>query len=298
MTESKTAPAPSKWEALAEAFPSEALREHPTKQVTYVPGAEVIARLNRVLGTMGWSYTIKRTWEAGDNKGYPAWIMAEVSLTVTDDDGGSVSRGGIGGQQVKMLRSGDGPVDLGDEYKGAVTDALKKAAQGLGVALDLARRDEAILWEQRYCTPKATAETRGAIAAAFAGIADKDQRAAAKQNYHRRYGDPAELTAADEVEAIAFVEVTTGKRLTPAPELPSEPAGSSQDASGDDSGAEPTDGPADLARLADLKLIVKGLGEGPEAAFKAWWRDNIGVPIDSGLIKESQLKAAETFLAA
>ena len=36
------------------------------------------------------------------------------------------------------------PVDLGNEFKGAVSDATKKAAQSLGVGIYLARSDEAL----------------------------------------------------------------------------------------------------------------------------------------------------------
>jgi hypothetical protein len=51
---------------------------------------------------------------------------------------GDITRDGVGGQTIKRKRDG-GIVDLGDEYKGAVSDALKKAAQSFGVGLYLAR---------------------------------------------------------------------------------------------------------------------------------------------------------------
>lgn len=146
-------------EKLAEPFPSELLRQNKAKgNITYVAGSEVIARLNRVLGLQGWSYEILRTWEAGeqttDTGTFPTWVMAHVRLSARIDynhgfDGATydVVRDGIGGQAVKKLNSGAGVVDLGDEYKGAVTDALKKAAMSLGVALDLSRGEEAMRWE-------------------------------------------------------------------------------------------------------------------------------------------------------
>ena len=40
-------------------------------------------------------------------------------------------------------------INLGDSFKGACSDATKKALQHMGVALDLARNDEAIRWEQQ-----------------------------------------------------------------------------------------------------------------------------------------------------
>jgi hypothetical protein len=49
--------------------------------------------------------------------------------------------------QVKRKKTGD-PIDLGDEYKGAVSDAFKKACQQFGVALYLARSEDALSYEQ------------------------------------------------------------------------------------------------------------------------------------------------------
>ena len=138
---------------LAEPFPKELLRQNKHKgNITYVAGSEVIARLNRVIGWDRWSYEVVRLWEAGEKQTdtgvYPMWCMAHIRLTVGDPDRtDSAARDGVGGQQVKFLNNGSGPNDLGDEYKGAVTDALKKAAQSLGVALDLARGEEAMRWE-------------------------------------------------------------------------------------------------------------------------------------------------------
>lgn len=152
---------------LAEPFAPEQLRHHEGKGLTYVPISEVIARLNRVLGVGNWSYEVKRTWEAGeqptDTGVYPAWVMAHVTLTanirsasLAEDEFAysPVARvDGVGGQQVKLLRNGSGVVDLGDEYKGAVSDALKKAAQHLGVGLELARKDEAMAYEAAQAPP-------------------------------------------------------------------------------------------------------------------------------------------------
>lgn len=134
---------------LAEPFPQSMLRFHQGKKLTYVPVAEVIARLNRVLGTENWSSQVITMWREGD---HPDWVMAHVRVTATIN-GISTSRDGVGGQQIKKLRSGNGVVDLGDEYKGAMSDAFKKACQGFGVGLELARTDEALNAEESYHSP-------------------------------------------------------------------------------------------------------------------------------------------------
>ncbi len=118
--------------ALSAPFPKEVEKQLDKggATLTYIPVSEVIVRLNDVLGVFGWSYTlVKCERDVLD----PDFLVAHVSMTV-----GDITRDGVGGQKIKRMKSGD-IVDLGDEYKGAVSDALKKAAQSFGVGLYLAR---------------------------------------------------------------------------------------------------------------------------------------------------------------
>lgn len=118
--------------ALSAPFPKEVEKQLDKggATLTYIPVSEVIVRLNDVFGPLGWSYTlVKCERDVLD----PDFLVAHVSMTV-----GDITRDGVGGQKIKRTRAGD-IVDLGDEYKGAVSDALKKAAQSFGVGLYLAR---------------------------------------------------------------------------------------------------------------------------------------------------------------
>jgi hypothetical protein len=129
---------------LSEPFPSEVERKLKKggTSLTYIPVSEVITRLNKVLGFDGWAYQIiKCERDALD----PDFIVAHVRLDVFphSDKFTSISKDGFGGQKIKRTKQGD-IVDLGDEFKGAVSDALKKAAQALGVGLYLARTEEAM----------------------------------------------------------------------------------------------------------------------------------------------------------
>lgn len=144
-----TAEVAETYSRLAESFPQEMLRYHAGKKLTYIPVAEVIARMNRVLGADNWNSEIIRIWREDDQ---PDWVLAHLRVTATIA-GRQVFHDGVGGQQVKKLRSGNGVVDLGDEYKGAMSDALKKACQGFGVGIDLARTDEALAVEETYLAP-------------------------------------------------------------------------------------------------------------------------------------------------
>lgn len=133
---------------LSEQFPKEVERQLKKggTSLTYIPVSEVINRLNKVLGIDGWSYEIiKCERDALD----PDFIVAHVRMTIYPGAEKFVSavKDGFGGQKIKRTKNGD-IVDLGDEFKGAVSDALKKAAQSLGVGLYLARTEEAMVIEQ------------------------------------------------------------------------------------------------------------------------------------------------------
>jgi hypothetical protein len=128
----------------SEPFPKEVERQLKKggATLTYIPVSEVINRLNKVLGFDGWSYEIVKCERDSLD---PDFIVAHVRMTVYPDGEkfANVSKDGIGGQKIKRTKAGD-IVDLGDEFKGAVSDALKKAAQALGIGLYLARTEEAM----------------------------------------------------------------------------------------------------------------------------------------------------------
>lgn len=129
---------------LSEPFPKEVERQLKKggAYLTYIPVSEVINRLNKVLGFDAWSYEIIRCERDALD---PDFIVAHVRMTIntSEDRYASVTKDGFGGQKIKRTKTGE-IVDLGDEFKGAVSDALKKAAQALGVGLYLARTEEAM----------------------------------------------------------------------------------------------------------------------------------------------------------
>lgn len=127
---------------LAEPFPEEMEKTIVKSgvELVYLPISEVINRLNKVIGVNNWSFEIisVRRDEIDTDE-----IIAHVSLVATID-GLTVVKHGFGGQSVKRQRKDNKPVDLGNDFKGAVSDALKKAAQQLGVGLYLARTADAL----------------------------------------------------------------------------------------------------------------------------------------------------------
>ncbi len=110
---------------------------------SYIPVAEIIARLNQVLGTGGWSkevICVRRNEIDNDEVTAHVRVMAVV-------DGNSVTKDGMGGTRVKRTRQDNRIVDLGNDMKSAVADAFKKACQDLGVGLYLARSGDALALE-------------------------------------------------------------------------------------------------------------------------------------------------------
>lgn len=136
---------------LSEQFPREMERtlNKGGTNLTYIPVSEVITRLNKVLGVDKWSFTIIRCERDAID---PEFVVAHVRLEYDITEFHSISRDGVGGQKIKRTKQGT-IVDLGDEFKGAISDALKKAAQTLGVGLYLARSEDAMEIEQAMDAP-------------------------------------------------------------------------------------------------------------------------------------------------
>lgn len=140
---------------LSEPFPPEVERQLKKggTSLTYIPVSEVITRLNKILGVENWSSEIIMCER---DKTDHDFIVAHVRL-VARIDGQVITKDGFGGQKIKRTKQGE-IVDLGDEFKGAVSDALKKAAQQLGVGLYLARTDEALAIEEEESKPAVNEE--------------------------------------------------------------------------------------------------------------------------------------------
>ena len=147
-----TTTAKSTYERLTAQFPPAAERtvKKGGATLTYIPISEVVNRLNTVLGPGGWSSEVISARRDDRN---PDWVIAHVRLTATID-GNLVSRDAVAGQPVKFKKDTDIPVDLGDEFKGACSDALKKAAQQIGVGAYLARNEDLLADEGFYAEPE------------------------------------------------------------------------------------------------------------------------------------------------
>lgn len=104
-------------------LPIEALKQHPTRPyLTTINSIYVTERLNEVFGLGGWTTKVDIIKDDGE------WVVVQVHFTATysDDDGveRTIERNAFGGNDNE---------DIGDRYKGAVTDALTKIGSLIGV---------------------------------------------------------------------------------------------------------------------------------------------------------------------
>jgi hypothetical protein len=116
--------------ALSDPFPVEMERtvNKSGRALTYLPIAEVINKMNKVIGIGNWSSEVV---SIGRDALDPDWVIAHVRVSITvpsnqTNEKVHATYDGVGGQAVKRKKTGE-ILDLGDEFKGAVSDALKKA---------------------------------------------------------------------------------------------------------------------------------------------------------------------------
>lgn len=187
------------YQKLSEQFPREMERtlNKGGTNLTYIPVSEVINRMNKILGVENWSFSIKGYTEIGDS------IVAHVSVVATIN-GNVVTRDGVGGQKIKRIKATGIAVDYGDEVKGAVSDALKKAVQTLGVGLYLARSEDAIEIESvidASNTPPSEHETMWENFKGMSKSLTKTQRDQLAKVWAEAYGDKPKPTSASDVDA-------------------------------------------------------------------------------------------------
>lgn len=104
------------------------------KQLTYVSGGYVTAKLNAVFGPLNWEFKVTERGQTErkneKNAEGEVWVYGELSIIDHVKDF-RVTKGQYGQHPIHTS------VPLGDAYKAASTDALKKCASLFGIALDV-----------------------------------------------------------------------------------------------------------------------------------------------------------------
>jgi hypothetical protein len=194
---------------LAEEFPDEQIGKLKKggALLDYISIAEAVNRMNLVVGVENWKFEIVRVF--GDPRDASA-ILVEVEVTA-EINGKQVTRQAIGGHLVP-----DKGMELGDAYKSAVSDALKKALTFFGIGLHLSRKEDALLFEQR-----AAAQPDPAAIAAFAELKkqskelSEDEKALLRTIWSEANGDVkvgAEAGVAALQEAMSDIALIISRR--------------------------------------------------------------------------------------
>lgn len=137
--------------AMAQVTPPMFIKEKPGrggKKVSYVEGGYVVSRLNAIFSPAGWDFKIieRGQTERKLDKGSDGEVWVYGELTIIDHAKGyRVTKGQYGQHPVHSS------VPIGDAYKAATTDALKKCASLFGIAADVYWK----IGEQEAGTPEA-----------------------------------------------------------------------------------------------------------------------------------------------
>jgi hypothetical protein len=123
-------------------------RRGPSGSYSYHKGSDVIRRLNEAFGHC-WS-SEKLESEVVEDQ-----VLMLVSLTVYMD-GDTISHQGYGSADVKRRNSDKKIVSIGNDYKSAFTNALKKAAEQFGIGLG-DEEEETAAPTKAYTAPPAQA---------------------------------------------------------------------------------------------------------------------------------------------
>lgn len=103
----------------------------------YVP----IAYFRRVLNyTFGWNWEFKIVkQETFGIIGKDKWaqVITTGELTVKDDKGHSITKGDNGKADIKYMKDSTIPMDIGNDFKGSVSDCIKRCCVQLGIASDV-----------------------------------------------------------------------------------------------------------------------------------------------------------------
>ena len=121
------------------------------KELSYVPVALYIRKLNYVFGYCAWSFEVVKA-EVIENQ---AVVQGRLSVP-----GIEMSVSQFGGHPVARSQSNGDAVDIGDTFKSAASDCLKKCCSMLGMFADVYSPEEFIDLEEAAAKSKAKAQDK------------------------------------------------------------------------------------------------------------------------------------------
>lgn len=130
------------------------------REVSYVPSAIVIRKLNHVFGYGGWSFQVVKSDLIEDH----AVVQGRLSVHIKGRD---VVVDQFGGHPIAREKVSKKPVDVGDTLKSASSDCLKKCASMLGLFSDVYGGDFFVdITQSNINKPSASKEDKAVVDAA------------------------------------------------------------------------------------------------------------------------------------
>lgn len=113
------------------------------KTLSYVEHGWVTKTLNEAFG-WAWSWDILEWRLVPDDSPVEAFVLGRLTV---HSQRGDLTKTQFGGHQINRAKSSGDIISIADDLKAASSDALKKAASLLGIALDLYSSDEPLSLE-------------------------------------------------------------------------------------------------------------------------------------------------------
>jgi len=113
--------------------PASQIKTRPAKgggKWSYVSGAYVTKLLNLMFG-WDWDFEIIEQWQEGGE------AIVKGKLTCRNSEGKQIIKTQFGNKDIMFKKGTKDPLSIGNDYKAAATDALKKCAFSLGIAQDV-----------------------------------------------------------------------------------------------------------------------------------------------------------------
>ena len=98
--------------------------------LSYVDVGYVTTKLNDIFGHV-WTFEVVREGREGAH----VWVLGRLRVMLRD--GVVLTKEQYGSSDVKVVKATGKPVCLGDDFKAAASDAMKKCASMLGLASDV-----------------------------------------------------------------------------------------------------------------------------------------------------------------
>lgn len=193
----------TQYQRLCERFEDHHTRRQGGQELLYVTGEQVISRLNDVLGVGRWSWKVIREGTTASE----AFVLGELTAQVDDQ---LIIRQHYGNQDLQR-----GQHAASDLFKSANTDALKKAATTIGVALYLYDADERREIQAEMQGSQLGAQ-RGAASGAAPTQADQTRAAAMVTGAAPAGTDPESLCCEECGELLTETRFKDGQSWAPA----------------------------------------------------------------------------------